>query len=185
MLVSQEQGGTAAPGKGTHISEPGLNCAELSCHPQQLLSLIPTLIYRCPLPRDIPPSKEIQRQLQPQLSPSLPTPKAGGARAPAPAASPKPRTAGKETQGHFCRKIRDKATCSGRACGRSREATAGRGYSVPRAHLGHPSALAGSHLAGSQLLPDGEDTFVRRLLPSHQRGNFGQLSPFLSRFVGG
>lgn len=73
MLVSQEQGGTAAPGKGTHISEPGLNCAELSCHPQQLLSLIPTLIYRSvlspgtsPLPRKSRGSSDLN---SPHLSP--------------------------------------------------------------------------------------------------------------------
>lgn len=178
MLVSQEQGGTAAPGKGTHISEPGLKCAEPSCHPTAASLPHPNIDYCCPLPMDTPPSKEIQRQLQPQLSPSLPAPKAGGARAPAPAASPKPQTTGKETQGHFSWKIRDKATCSGRARGRSREATAGRGYGVPKAHLGHPSALAGSHLAGSQLLPDGEDTLSGGCCQATSGGISGSSAPF-------
>lgn len=155
MLVSQEQGGTAVPGKGTHISEPGLNCAELSCHPQQLLSLIyhsdlspgtsphprksrGSSDFNSPHPSPLP--KQAVRELQ-HLQPALNHERQAG--------KSKAISAGKQ---------RDKATCSSRARWLQQEATAGRGNSVPRAHLGHPSALAGSHLDRSQPLPDGEDT---------------------------
>lgn len=51
---------------------------------------------------------------------------------------------------------------------------------MARQHLGHPSLLAGSHLDGSQLLPDGEHTGAGGCCraTAGDRGKFGQKGQF-------